>query len=163
MRGTTRVFEGRDISTITSSSFHSVNGHTDSNINGNGNGKAQPHVLAPYGGMPSPISLPSIGNGRGFPGYEDGEEEEEDEDGEEQQQQQQQREEEGPRVRRRRLGSGTRLPGLAELDRSIAAGFAAAEGGRLIKQEEPCRRIKHEQDRRGSGGSGGSGASRRSR
>ena len=105
------------------------------------------------------MSLPSIGNGQGFPGYD---EEEDDEEADEELQ-------EGPRVRRRRLGSGTRLPGVAELDRSIAAGFAASEGGgggggRLIKREESSRRIKHEGDRRGSVGSGSaSGSSRRSR
>ena len=105
------------------------------------------------------MSLPSIGNGQGFPGYDEEEDDDEDDEGQQ----------EGPRVRRRRLGSGTRLPGVAELDRSIAAGFAASEGGgggggRLIKHEEPSRRIKHEGDRRGSVGSGSaSGGSRRSR
>ncbi|CAD6581116.1 MAG: hypothetical protein ASARMPREDX12_000365 [Alectoria sarmentosa] len=148
MRGSTRVFEGRDITTITSPGFHSVN------ANGNGQG------AVPYSAIPqSPMSLPSIGNGQGFPGYD---EEEDDEEADEELQ-------EGPRVRRRRLGSGTRLPGVAELDRSIAAGFAASEGGgggggRLIKREESSRRIKHEGDRRGSVGSGSaSGSSRRSR
>lgn len=161
MRGSTRVFEGRDITTITSPGFHSVNG------NGNGNNGQGP---VPYGGVPSPIGLPGIGNGQGFPGYDDEDEDEEDEDDDEQQQQQQ--EQHGPRMRKRRLGSGTRLPGVAELDRSIAADAAFLEGGRLtkqeepsrrIKQEEPSRRIKHEHDRKGSGGSGGSGQSRRSR
>ena len=124
--------------------------------------------MAPYlgaGGIPSPMSLPGIGSGQGFPGYDDEDDEDdvyddelldedvdvdvEDLDGEElplaNQQQQQRppsRREDGPRVRKRRLGSGgTRLPGLAELDRSIAADLAAEEGGRLVvKQEESAGR-----------------------
>lgn len=148
MRGSTRVFEGRDISTITSPGFHSVNG------NGNGQG----HV--PYGGVPSPMSLPGIGSGQGFPGYDDEEEEDDEEERDEDDEQQQA----GPRVRRRRIGDGTRLPGVAELDRSIAADYAALEGGRLVKREEPSRRIKLELNRRRSSVSGASvGSSRRSR
>lgn len=157
MRGSTRVFEGQDITTITSPGFHSVNG------NGNGNDQ----VYAPYPAVTSPMSLPSIGNGQLFPGYDNGENDDES-DAENDQQQQ----------RKRRLGNGTRLPSVAELDRTIAADLAASGEGRLvIKREEqqqqqppPSRRIKHEHGhghgRRGSSGgvSGGSGASsRRSR
>ena len=145
MRGSTRVFEGRDITTITSPGFHSVNG----------NGNGQDHV--PYGGVPAPLSLPGIGSGQGFPGYDEAEDEEGEDEDEEQQHT-------GPRVQRRRISQGTRLPGVAELDRTIAADYAASEGGRLVKQEESGRRIKHEHDRRGSSVSGGSGgSSRRSR
>ena len=156
MRGSTRVFEGHDITTITSPSFHSVNGNQ------------QPH-LAPY-----PMSLPGIDNGQTFPGYNEGaaadidnDTDNEDRDGDsskEQLQQHQQQQHEGPPVRRRRLGnSGPRLPGVAELDRSIAADFAAAaaDGGRMVvvKQEDgngiiSTRRIKLEGDRRGSTGTG---------
>ena len=93
------------------------------------------------------MSLPGIGNGQGFPGYDEVEDDEDEDEDEEQQQL------DGPRVRRR-LVSGTRLPGVAELDRTIAADMAISEGGRLIKQEEqPSRRIKQEHDRRASGGS----------
>lgn len=155
MRGSTRVFEGRDITTITSPGFHSVNG----------NGTAHGHGHAPYHGVRFPMSPHGIGNGRGFPGYDDEDDEEEDEDDEDEDDEQLQQVE--PRARRRRLGSGTRLPGLAELDRSLAAGqIAASEGVRLIKQEEEVgRRINscREHDRRGSAGSGASGRSRRSR
>ena len=158
MRGSTRVFEGRDITTITSPSFHS--------INGNGN--------VPYPGVASPMGYPNISNGHSFPGYDDEhdndepEDEEGEGDAEDEDDQQRQEYSEGPRVRRRRLGNGTRLPSLAELDRASAAYCAAGGGGGgLIKQEEQqkqqqtSRRIKHEHDRRGSGCSGGS--SRRSR
>ncbi|KAF6219777.1 hypothetical protein HO133_003602 [Letharia lupina] len=149
MRGSTRVFEGRDITTITSPAFHSVNG----------NGNAQGGHGPPYAGIPSPMSLPAIGTGHGFPGYEEEEEQDDDDNDDDDE-----RRQEGPRVRRRRLGSATRLPGVAELDRTIAADLAASsEAGRRVKLEEPGRRVKHEHDRRGSGGSGGSGASRRSR
>lgn len=124
------------------------------------------------------MSLPGISHGHGFPGYDEEIDEEIDEDEEEEEdledddeadedqhrhRQQHQRPQEGPPVRRRRLGSGTRLPGVAELDRTIAADRAAEEGARLIKREEPSRRIKLEHDRRGSGCSGASGGSRRSR
>ena len=154
MRGSTRVFEGRDITNITSPGFHSVNGHGD----------GQGHV--PYSGVPTPMSLPGIGNGQCFPGYDDEEyeeDEEEEEDDEEDDDEQQQQE--GRRVRRRRLGSGaTRLPGIAELDRTLSADkFAASEGVRMIKQEEEIGgRLSscHGHDRRGSAASG---ASRRSR
>ena len=106
------------------------------------------------------MSLPGIGSGQGFPGYDDEEEEDDEEERDEDDEQQQA----GPRVRRRRIGDGTRLPGVAELDRSIAADYAALEGGRLVKREEPSRRIKLELNRRRSSVSGASvGSSRRSR
>lgn len=164
MRGSTRVFEGQDITTITSPGFHSVNG--------NGNGSGNDQVYAPYPAVASSMSLPGIGNGQSFPGYDNGEDDDDESDAGNDQQQQQRGE--GPRVRKRRLGNGTRLPSVAELDRTIAADLAASGEGRLvIKREElqqppPSRRIKHEHGhghghgRRGS--SGGSGASsRRSR
>ena len=120
------------------------------------------------------MGFPNISNGHSFPGYDNDENDDELEDeeaecdAEDEDDQQQQQYAEGPRVRRRKLGNGTRLPSLAELDRSIAADFAAAassEGGGFIKQEEQqqqqtSRRIKHEHDRRGSGCSGGSRRSR---
>ena len=177
MRGSTRVFEGQDITTITSPGFHSVNG--------NGNSNCNPQSYVPYSGgpgVPSPINLPSISNGQSFPGYvnaagagPNGDDDENDDnndgegccDGADNEQQQR---EGGGHVRKKRLGNGTRLPGLAELDRTIAAEIAASEGGRLVtvkqegggggagggaQQQQSCsRRIKHEHGRKGSVGSG---------
>lgn len=125
------------------------------------------------------MSLPGISNGQDFPGYDDDEEEEHEAEGEEdpadadegeedqQRQQHQRRVQEGPPVRRRRLlgSSGPRLPGLAELDRNIAADRVAMSEGAMFIKQEGGRRIKLERDgRRGSGSTGGSsGGSRRSR
>lgn len=126
------------------------------------------------------MTLPGISNGHNFPGYDDHDEEEEQEDqaagngdaipadiADEADYETRPRQREGPPVRRRRLlgSGGPRLPGLAELDRNIAADRASEVGGMFIKQEGGGRRIKLERDgRRGSGCSGGSsGGSRRSR
>lgn len=91
MRGNTRVFEGRDLSDIASSSFNSVDSK----------GHSTPQLAPP---VPSSMAIPSISSGQGFPGYDGGEEDDDDEE-----------EEKGPRARRRRIGGETRLPGLREL------------------------------------------------
>ena len=224
MRGSTRVFEGHDITTITSSSssssssatsasgFNSINGHSN-------NGTPQSHVSYPVATAAAtvvpPMNLPGIGNGQSFPGYDEAaspadlhhhgfdeacnsdslHQRQQKQHHQHQQQQvklqqlqqlqlqlQQHPQHEAPPARLGRLGSGTRLPGLAELDRTIGADFAAdfAAGGRMmikqeeqmggrlvIKQEEQMLqqqqqqqhgtgpgRVKLEHERRGSSGSG---------
>ena len=112
MLESTRVFEGRDLTTL-SSPFSSVNG------NGITHAPAAPAALA-Y----TPVTIPPIKSEHSFSAYDEDEEEIEHED-----------EEEGPRVRRRRVGGETRLPGVAELDGEIAA-FLGRGGEGRIKQED---------------------------
>lgn len=112
MLESTRVFEGRDLTTL-SSPFSSVNG------NGITHAPAATAALA-Y----TPVSIPPIKSEHSFSVYDEDEEEIEHED-----------EDEGPRVRRRRVGGETRLPGVAELDGEIAA-FLNRGGEGRIKQED---------------------------
>ena len=118
MLESTRVFEGRDLTTL-SSPFSSVNG------NGITHAPATSSALA----YRTPVTIPPIKSEHTYSVYDDDEEETEQED-----------EDEGPRVRRRRVGGGggggeTRLPGVAELDGEIAA-FLGRGGEGRIKQEE---------------------------
>ena len=114
MLESTRVFEGRDLTTL-SSPFSSVNG------NGITHAPATSAALA-Y----TPVTIPPIKSEHtSFSAYDDDEEEIEHED-----------EDEGPRVRRRRVGGETRLPGVAELDGEIAAFLSKEGGGGRIKQED---------------------------
>ena len=114
MLESTRVFEGRDLTTL-SSPFSSVNG------NGITHAPATSSALA----YSTPVTIPPIKSEHSYSIYDEDDEEIEQED-----------EDEGPRVRRRRVGAGeTRLPGVAELDGEIAA-FLGRGGEGRIKQEE---------------------------
>lgn len=146
MLESTTVFEGRDLSTL-SSPFVSVNGH------GSGNGNGNCHVLgstpgasAAHFGVPPPRPTPS-GSGSAsaahmhiapikeefsYTGYEDTTEYAEDGD------------DEGESRRKKRRSGEMRLPGIAELDGEIQA-----------FHKEGWVKVEREEGRRGSG-SGGS-------
>ena len=112
MLESTRVFEGRDLTTL-SSPFNSING----GANGYG-----PGATATY--ATTPVNIPPIKSEHSFSAYEEGDDEEGEEDDEV----------EAPRVRRRRRGAQTRLPGVAELEGEMAA-FAARGEGRMAMME----------------------------
>ncbi|KAK3169816.1 hypothetical protein OEA41_009200 [Lepraria neglecta] len=117
MLESTRVFEGRDLTTL-SSPFHSVNGNGHSHSHG----PAGPGTLA-Y----TPVTIPPIKGEQSFSAYDE-EDNEEGEDDDEQ---------EGPRARRRRVGGETRLPGVAEMEGEIAAFTERGEGkGPAVKAGE---------------------------
>lgn len=119
----TRVFEGRDLSALTSP-FNSVNNH------GNGHFGAP----APYDGPSTThMHLAPIKCEEDFDGDEHGDDESSDE-------------KEG--TRRRVVGGEMRLPGFAELDGELQA-FAGRERSARVKEEQE-QEVK-EEGRRASG------------
>lgn len=125
MLESTRVFEGRDLTTL-SSPFHSVNGNIHSHSHSQG--PTGPGTLA-Y----TPVTIPPIKSEQSFSAYDE-EDDDESEDDDEQ---------EGPRARRRRIAGETRLPGVAEMEGEIAAFAERGEGqgqGQAVKAEEKGER-----------------------
>ena len=132
MLETTRVFEGRDLSTL-SSPFVSVNG--------NGHGPAFPPAVNPYDiDPPSHLHIAPIKIEHDSDPH-DGEDLHDIED-----------DEEVSRARKRRSGTSTRLPGLAELDGEV---HAIAE-----RERHGMSTTDRFEGRRGSGESAGSNESR---
>lgn len=140
MLESTTVFEGRDLSTL-SSPFVSVNGH------GNGNGNGNCHVLgstpgaaAHFGGPPPSASataahmhIAPIKDELSYTGYEDPEYAEDGDD-------------EGESRRKKRRSGEMRLPGIAELDGEIQA-----------FHKDGWVKVERDEGRRGSGASFSSG------
>ncbi len=130
MLESTRVFEGQDLGTL-NSSFSSVNA----------NGNSHHYIPAgPYGIHPSThVHIAPIKSENSFNGFDDEESQGDDED------------DDGSKARKRRSGSGIRLPGLAQLDGEVQA-IAKRERDGLVAADRY-------DGRRGSAASSGSSGS----